>query len=63
MRGRKLLDQTLPTKGSRNPSFPFGTIFNNLLLCHTNVKILKTHRVLNIPLPCPAPTDQNLLSQ
>gem|GEM_PF-3973046 len=33
MRGRKLLDQTLPLpmEESRNPSFPFGQTFRNLI--------------------------------
>ncbi len=29
MRDRKLLDQTLPSKGSRNPSFPFSAILRS----------------------------------
>jgi len=39
MRDRKLSDQTLPRKGSRNPSFAFEGI---LLPCHTKVKKLHT---------------------
>jgi len=35
MRDRKLSDQTLPRKGSRNPSFTFTAI---LLPGHTKVK-------------------------
>ena len=39
MRDRKLSDQTLPRKGSRNPSFTFKAI---LLPGHTKVKKMHT---------------------
>jgi len=39
MRDRKLSDQTLPRKGSRNPSFTFKAI---LLSGHTKVKKMHT---------------------
>ena len=46
MRDRKLSDQTLPRKGSRNPSFTFKVI---LLPCHTKVKKQDTEKgVLNL---------------
>jgi hypothetical protein len=40
MRDRKLSDQTLPRKGSRNPSFTFEAI---VLPCHTKVKKMHTY--------------------
>ena len=43
MRDRKLSDQTLPRKGSRNPSFPFAAILRS---CRTKVtKIAHPHEL------------------
>src|SRR5688572_15678692 len=50
MRDRKLSDQTLPCRGSRNPSFPFTAILRPC--CSKVTKI--AHRILKIHLPWPA---------
>jgi hypothetical protein len=46
MRGRKLLDQTLPLKAAGTLVSLLERFIESLLLCHTKVKGSKTHGIL-----------------
>jgi len=63
MRGRKLLDQTLPPtkKEAGTLVFLLERVFEILLACHTKVKSLEAHLILNhdILSPSPATLGQN----
>ena len=48
MRGRKLLDQTLPLKVAGTLVSLLERFFESLLLCHTKVKVSKAHGILNL---------------